>query len=177
VFNSAIRACVHCDGVRTQLPMIVVGVLVLLFVVTVTVRVILLRSKKHDFHNNNNNNNNNNDDDDEEFTTGGGANLSTSSSSKRAFNSNSSSTTRRRGFLYEVASCFGGCKNYMLSLTPFVILSHLDRGMMKVLFTTLQIVSTASWNLNVAFPSPFSSFLEFIAFLQLDFFEVLLKDF
>jgi hypothetical protein len=171
VFNSAIRACVHCDGVRTQLPMIVVGVLVLLFVVTVTVRVILLRSKKRDFHNNNNNSNNNNNNDDEEFTTGGGANLSASSSSKRASNSNSNST--RRGFLYEVASCFAGCKNYILSLTPFVILSHLDRGMMKVLFTTLQIVSTASWNLNVAFPSPFSSFLEFIAFLQLDFFEVL----
>jgi len=46
---------------------------------------------------------------------------------------------------------------------------HLDRGMLKVAWATLQILSTVSWNLAVQFPEPFSGALELLSFMSLDF--------
>jgi len=46
---------------------------------------------------------------------------------------------------------------------------HLDRGMLKVAWATLQILSTVSWNMAVEFPEPFSGALELLSFMSLDF--------
>ena len=46
---------------------------------------------------------------------------------------------------------------------------HVDRGMLKVAWATLQILSTVSWNLAVQYPEPFASALESLSFMSLDF--------
>lgn len=48
------------------------------------------------------------------------------------------------------------------------VLRQVDKGQLKVLYSTLQIVSTVSWNLNVVFPPPFSDLLGVFSFVQLD---------
>ena len=45
---------------------------------------------------------------------------------------------------------------------------HVDSGSLKVVWSTLTILSTASWNFEVTFPAPFGSVLAALAFLQLD---------
>lgn len=55
---------------------------------------------------------------------------------------------------------------------PLSVLKHLDRGKLKILWTTFQLLSTISWNLSLAFPYPFSAFLLSFSFLQLDFLSV-----
>ena len=42
-------------------------------------------------------------------------------------------------------------------------------GMLKVVWSTYQIVSTVSWNLSVTFPAPFDRLLFVLSYLQLDF--------
>ena len=49
------------------------------------------------------------------------------------------------------------------------LLKHVDRGMLKVIWSTFQITSTVAWNLNVIYPKPFSELLFTLSFLQLDF--------
>ena len=49
------------------------------------------------------------------------------------------------------------------------ILKHVDKGDLKVMWSTMQIISSVQWNLGINFPSPFSKFLEVLGFLQLDF--------
>lgn len=63
-------------------------------------------------------------------------------------------------------------KNHLLSYPPFSILKHIDRGMIKVVWATSQIIGTISWNLGVRYPQPFDKLLSVLAFLQLDFFAV-----
>ena len=46
---------------------------------------------------------------------------------------------------------------------------HVDRGMLKVLWSTAQILSTISWNLALHFPAPFSDMLTTLSFSELDF--------
>lgn len=47
-------------------------------------------------------------------------------------------------------------------------LRHFDRGMVKVCWSTYQILSTVSWNLGVTFPEPFTSVTRFITHFNLD---------
>lgn len=57
----------------------------------------------------------------------------------------------------------------LLDHAPLNILKQLDRGKLKVLWITYQLLSTISWNLSLAFPYPFSVLLFYLGFLQLDF--------
>lgn len=63
-------------------------------------------------------------------------------------------------------------KKWLLSIMPFSILKHVDRGMIKVVWATAQILGTISWNLRIRYPEPFQSLLKVFALLQLDFFAV-----
>lgn len=58
---------------------------------------------------------------------------------------------------------------WMLRLPPFNILKHLDSGMLKVLWATMQVIGTVAWNLSVEFPPPFSSLISLLGVLRLDF--------
>jgi len=49
------------------------------------------------------------------------------------------------------------------------ILKHVDKGMLKVCWSTFQIISTISWSLSVTFPPPFSQLLFVLDFLKFDF--------
>ena len=49
------------------------------------------------------------------------------------------------------------------------VLKHVDKGDLKVMWSTMQIISSVQWNLGINFPAPFSKFLEVLGFLQLDF--------
>jgi hypothetical protein len=49
------------------------------------------------------------------------------------------------------------------------LVSHFDMGMARVAWSTYQIISSISWNLNVTYPQPFRSLLGALSFLQLDF--------
>ena len=49
------------------------------------------------------------------------------------------------------------------------ILKHVDKGDLKVMWSTLQIICSVQWNLGVEFPAPFSNLLDVLSFLQLDF--------
>jgi hypothetical protein len=56
---------------------------------------------------------------------------------------------------------------------PFVgMFLSMDSGALKVLFSTLQIVMSVSWNLNVTFPQPYQKFSHLMSFIQLDFFSL-----
>ena len=46
---------------------------------------------------------------------------------------------------------------------------HIDKGTLKVLWSTTQIISSVQWNLSLQFPAPFSRFLGVLSFLQFDF--------
>lgn len=52
---------------------------------------------------------------------------------------------------------------------PRSVLEHLDKGMLKVCWSTYQIVGTIAWNLSIRFPPPFNYLLTLLNFLQLDF--------
>ena len=54
-------------------------------------------------------------------------------------------------------------------LPSFPFLKHADKGTLKVLWSTTQIISSVQWNLSVRFPYPFSDFLGIMSFLQFDF--------
>jgi hypothetical protein len=60
------------------------------------------------------------------------------------------------------------CVLNRIEQTPLAMLSHLDRGMIKVLASTMQLISTISWSLALKFPKPFQRFLSALAFTQLD---------
>ena len=55
----------------------------------------------------------------------------------------------------------------LLSL-PFAIAKHTDKGMLKIIYATYQIVCTISLNLSINFPFPFSAFLSLLSSLQLE---------
>lgn len=57
----------------------------------------------------------------------------------------------------------------LFNVFPMNVLKHLDRGKLKVLWSTYQLISTVSWNLSLVFPFPFSQMVSFLGFLQLDF--------
>ena len=57
---------------------------------------------------------------------------------------------------------------YVADNPPFSVLKQVDSGMCKVIWATFQIVSTIQWNLNVVFGPPFSSFLDLLSMMQLD---------
>jgi len=48
-------------------------------------------------------------------------------------------------------------------------LSGFDSGSLKVLWVTYQIIMSCSWNLDVSFPEPFTSMLDFLTVFSLDF--------
>ena len=50
-------------------------------------------------------------------------------------------------------------------LNPLI---HLFLRIFKVIWSTLQIIGTISWNLSIKFPYPFSEFLALLSFLQFD---------
>jgi hypothetical protein len=54
-------------------------------------------------------------------------------------------------------------------MTVIRLFSHFDMGMARVAWSTYQIISSISWNLNVSYPQPFKSVLLALGFLQLDF--------
>ena len=55
------------------------------------------------------------------------------------------------------------------AVAPLVsLLEQVDKGQLKVVYCTLQIVSTVSWNLNVVFPSPCSELFGLFSFFQFD---------
>ena len=58
---------------------------------------------------------------------------------------------------------------WLLQKNPFNVLKHLDSGMLKVIWANWQIVSTIQWNLSVTFGPPFSSLLDILSLMQLDF--------
>jgi hypothetical protein len=57
----------------------------------------------------------------------------------------------------------------ILQVLPFSLLKHVDKGMMKVAWSTFQIVSTIAWNLSVKYPEPFASVRFGLDALQIDF--------
>jgi hypothetical protein len=68
----------------------------------------------------------------------------------------------RRSQKFKCDSCFG-----YLHLST---MHHIDKGTLKVLWSTTQIISSVQWNLSLQFPAPFSRFLGVLSFLQFDFF-------
>lgn len=46
---------------------------------------------------------------------------------------------------------------------------HVDESSLRVLWTTLQIVQSVPWTLNVVFPEPFGGFLGALSLFALDF--------
>jgi len=49
------------------------------------------------------------------------------------------------------------------------ILRQLDSGMFRICWSTLQIVQSISWNINVELPQPFMGFSQFLGFFSFDF--------
>jgi hypothetical protein len=53
------------------------------------------------------------------------------------------------------------------------IIYHIERGTLKVLWTTFQIIQSVSFNLSIAFPYPYSQFVSWLSFFfDLDFLSV-----
>ena len=52
------------------------------------------------------------------------------------------------------------------------VLKGVDQGQLKVVWSTLQIVASVSWSLDIPFPEPFASLLNIFAVTQLNFFKV-----
>jgi hypothetical protein len=48
------------------------------------------------------------------------------------------------------------------------VVRHIDKGELKVLWSTFQILSSVQWALSVKLPDPFSNFLKIVAFTSLD---------
>jgi hypothetical protein len=57
---------------------------------------------------------------------------------------------------------------WVLNAFPFNVFKHVSSSMLKVMMV-FQIVSTLSWNLNITFPEPMSSFLSLLSFFSFDF--------
>jgi len=50
--------------------------------------------------------------------------------------------------------------------------TRIDRGILKVLWSTYQIVQSISFSIQITFPYPYSAFLEWLTFLELDFLNI-----
>ena len=59
---------------------------------------------------------------------------------------------------------------FVLALPLIRLVKHVDMGMARVAWSTYQIISSISWNLNVPYPLPVRGALGALGFLQLDFF-------
>ena len=58
--------------------------------------------------------------------------------------------------------------------TPAGVVSFtFANGRFKVLWTTFSILTSISWTMNIEFPYPFNQFLNFLAFIQLDFLDTI----
>jgi hypothetical protein len=56
---------------------------------------------------------------------------------------------------------------------PFIgMFYHLESGSLKVLWSTFQILQSISFNLSVLFPNPYSTFVGYLAFFELDFISI-----
>jgi hypothetical protein len=52
---------------------------------------------------------------------------------------------------------------------PIRFLKQCDVGMLKVMWSTYQLIGTIGWSLSVTFPTPFKGVIRIMMFLQLDF--------
>jgi len=58
---------------------------------------------------------------------------------------------------------------WMKESAAYKLLSSFDRGSLKVVWVTSQIIVSISWNLDISFPSPFSELLGLFSIFSLDF--------
>lgn len=74
-----------------------------------------------------------------------------------ASSTSTSTTTSLSSFCY----CFQ-CIPWLVDF----LTNHIDRGALKVIWSCYQIIGTVSWNLSIAFPSPFNKVIFGLGFLQ-----------
>ncbi len=153
-FNSALSECAACGDAASVGPVVGAGLVLLL--ASLGVGIFFLASKEKDDAAEDEDDENEGDDERHGKMKG------TKKKKKKKLKRGSG----LRGCVGRCAVCAAG---WLLALPPVRLLRHMDSGMVKVTFSTMQILSTVSWNLSLRFPAPFSSMLFVLGFLKLDF--------
>jgi len=91
-------------------------------------------------------------------------------------------TTNRKYAIIALGICFACCAcafslsagylrlpNWVVESSTVGILRQLDSGMFRICWSTLQIVQSITWNINVELPQPFKGFSEFLGIFSFDF--------
>jgi hypothetical protein len=65
------------------------------------------------------------------------------------------------------------CGQEKLHVPLIGMLYHVDSGVLKVIWSTFQIVQSIAFNINVRFPFPYSTVQSFLSFLDLDYLSVI----
>lgn len=87
-----------------------------------------------------------------------------------SFSSSSSSpSVRARRCWLRVSRRAAAAYDRLLSSWLAAPFKHVDKGTVKILYSSAQIVSTVAFNFNVTYPEPFSSLLSAFRFLQFNF--------
>ena len=60
----------------------------------------------------------------------------------------------------------------MLHIPVLGVLFHMESGALKLLWTTFQIISSISFNLDVVFPEPYRTVTAWLSFVKLDFLSI-----